>query len=71
MTVPPTCSKCSSAEFAVSDTGLKNADRRVAFVHCASCGATIGLLEVEKNQPLPRFSEKDQSVIGWPYQVEL
>ena len=71
MIVPPTCAKCGAAEFAVSNTGLKNGDQRVVFVHCAACGATVGLLEVAKGDPMPRFSEADQSVIGWPYQVEL
>ncbi|HUN66647.1 MAG TPA: hypothetical protein VMW43_11155 [Bacteroidota bacterium] len=71
MTMTPTCPKCGGSDFAVSDSGLRNGERKVAIVHCDSCGSAIGLLEVARQDPLPAPRKKGEPVPDNSYQIEL
>jgi uncharacterized OB-fold protein len=42
--IKPTCPKCGSSLFAVSEFAPQNSNYKLFAVHCKSCGAVVGVL---------------------------
>lgn len=44
----PNCPKCGSARFQLTDTSaIAGAQFKMAFVHCAACGAVVGVTDFQ------------------------
>jgi len=42
--IKPTCPKCGTSVFAVSEFAPQNSNYKLYAVHCKSCGAVVGVL---------------------------
>ncbi len=41
----PTCIKCGGTQFEHKEMSLKRLRAKLTFVHCASCGGVVGMLD--------------------------
>lgn len=58
----PTCPKCESSRFEMTTVdNIQNARFKMNLIHCASCGATIGVVDF---QHVPTLLERIAERLG-------